>query len=354
MRLSLRPVLFIALLFSASAQASGGSLSLMENWQNMGNAPIAVSPDASLIATTRSPLGSPYRPYDTRLEVRDTRTMKLLYRAQPANGDGKTLLFSPDSKTLWTAHTGTLHYDARSGQPLENREGSDGPGISALAFSPGGETYALAGVNVIGNHSVSLHDTASGKLQWSGTPSPPTSAESERANWVHSLAFSPDGSLVASGSGGGGVILRNAQTGKRLRHLTDTAEGATRAMRKGWTAHADTVTAVHFLSPTRLLSASRDGKMKLWNASTGKLVARLRLDAGLLATDVTSDGRVLAATGRGLVLVGTQEDELRMLEVLRSAPQNPFTDVSVTHKVGKAFHVWLMTRKGTLSHWLLR
>lgn len=350
----IRPSLLAVLLFSASAQASSGSLSLLQSWKNLGNAPIAVSPDGSLVATTRSPARKPtYAPYSTRIDVRDTRSMKRLYQAQPANGDGKTLLFSPDSRTLWSAHTGTIHYDARSGKPLENREGSDGPGVSALAFATDGKQYVLAGVNVIGDSSVGLVDTMTGKWLWSGTPYPPTKAEGARANWVHSLAFSPDGLLVASGSGGGGVIVRNAKTGKRLRHLIDTAEAATQAMQKGWTAHADTVTEVHFLSPMRLLSASRDGTLKLWNAETGELIARMRLAGGLLAADATADGRILAATGRGLVLLATKQDELRMLETLWSTPHNPFTDVSVSQSDGKNIHVWLIARKGTLSHWLL-
>jgi len=75
-------------------------------------------------------------------------------------------------------------------------------------------------------------------------------------NWVWSVAFSPDGTRLASASEDGAVKLWDAATGQVVRTLTGHKEG---------------VRCVAF-SPdgTRLASASMDRTVKLWDVATGQ------------------------------------------------------------------------------------
>jgi WD40 repeat protein len=80
---------------------------------------------------------------------------------------------------------------------------------------------------------------------------------------VYSVAFSPDGHTVLSGSGDNTLKAWNTATGALLRIF----EG-----------HSDYVWSVAF-SPdgTRVLSGSSDKTLKLWDVATGQLVRTFEL-----------------------------------------------------------------------------
>jgi WD40 repeat protein len=101
---------------------------------------------------------------------------------------------------------------------------------------------------------------------------------------VKAVAFSPDGTTLASASWDKKVKLWDAGTGA----LRQTLEG-----------HEKVVKAVAF-SPdgTTLASASWDKKVKLWDAGTGALRQTFHTDAVVLTLSFSEDGTLLQ-TDRG-------------------------------------------------------
>jgi len=104
------------------------------------------------------------------------------------------------------------------------------------------------------------------------------------SDWVWAVAFSPDGRLLASGSGDGTVKLWDAATG---------------TVRQSLEGHSDRVMAVAFSPDGRLLaSGSDDGTVKLWDAATGTVRQSLEGHSGRVwAVAFSPDGRLAPGSG---------------------------------------------------------
>lgn len=101
---------------------------------------------------------------------------------------------------------------------------------------------------------------------------------------AYSVAFRPDGRLLASGSWDGTVKLWDVATGRELRTLAGHGWGVYKA----------------FFSPDgrRLASSSRDGTVKLWDVRTGRNTRTIAADRVAVKSVAWSpDGRLLASSG---------------------------------------------------------
>lgn len=123
----------------------------------------------------------------------------------------------------------------------------------------------------------------------------PVSKEDEgHANWVSSIALSPDGKTLVSGSHDGTLILWDVLTGTQLRSI----EGHRQHDRPF------AVTSVAFSPDGKmLLSASEDKTLRFWDAGTG---AELKVFRGVdysHAAVFSPDGKMIAAANCGSVIL---------------------------------------------------
>jgi WD40 repeat protein len=267
-----------------------------------------------------------------------TRRMKRTLRTSPSGVcdwvDG--LAFSPDGQVLAASTMNAIAFwDVRS---YRRQGGITGSCISSIAFSP--DSHALAYLEL--DRTVTLFDLRShavirrlrahrkgqrvyytqevgavafspdGKLlvSTSDVGIPPNLPSMDRTSestgeiyiWsastgrllrtlrghrdeVTSAAFSPDGSLLASGSSDKSVILWDLAAGKPKRTLRE---------------HADVVTSVAF-SPDggTLASGAVDGTVRIWDAMSGALLGTRHLKSGPVNAVAFSPRVRMVAWGSG-------------------------------------------------------
>lgn len=172
---------------------------------------------------------------------------------------------------IWQIETGDLLIE------LDANELGDAPnGVTTVAFSPDGR-LALTG---LGNGSAWLWRADSGRrfLHLDGHRGP-----------VRASAFSPDGTRLVTGSHDGTAIIWDADSGARIEMLSvgsgDGAAGRSRS----------TVGAVAFSPDGRnILTGSDDGVARLWQATTGDLIAEktIRENADLSSVSFSHDGQL--------------------------------------------------------------
>jgi WD40 repeat protein len=162
-------------------------------------------------------------------------------------------------------------WDAASGVLIRTFEGHSGR-VSSVAFSPDG-ARVLSGSD---DNTLKLWDAATGALI--RTFETRQQSPGGHLGWVHSVAFSSDGARVLS--------VREDNTLK----LWDTATGA---LIRTFEGNSASVESVAFSPDGARVLSSDDGTLKLWDAATGALI---RTFEGNSASAATDGARVLSGT----------------------------------------------------------
>jgi WD40 repeat protein/serine/threonine protein kinase len=182
------------------------------------------------------------------------------------SSDGKHLAYSRTDRTVHVA-------DLTTGQEVTVLRGMTGY-VRALAFSPDGSRLATG--SEYPDDSVRLWNVATGEE---------VAELRGHKNLITCVLFSPDGSRLASGSTDHTVRLWDAVNGGPLATLSGHA-GAT-------------VQLAFNPTGTRLVSASLDQTLRLWNGETGELITVLRGHVeDLSSVRFSADGKFLVSGSR--------------------------------------------------------
>jgi WD40 repeat protein len=166
--------------------------------------------------------------------------------------------------------------------------------VLSVAFSPNGLMLASGGFD----RAVTLWEVASGKQR----------ARLDGHNsTIRSVAFSPDGKTVASGSWDNTIKLWDVGTGKEKATLKK---------------HAGRVNSVDFSPDGKMASVSSDGTFRLWEVATGK--EQTTPDEGLSwvlhSVAFSGNGKTIALGGLAsrVILVDTTTGKQKMALILNN------------------------------------
>ncbi|CAE6474338.1 unnamed protein product [Rhizoctonia solani] len=188
---------------------------------------------------------------------------------------------SPDG-TLVAVGVGRDIYilDAYTGRPKIDRMAGHAGHISSLAFSPDGSRI------ISGSHDNTIRTWESCTGQSISKPA------RGHAYAVTSVAFSPNGTFIASGSRDKTICIWDAMKGD-LRHGP-------------LFGHTDSITSVQFSPDTKcLLSGSHDGCIRVWDVTNGELIlGPLKTSSPALAP--------VAFSSDGSFIVSASQNDIRL------------------------------------------
>ena len=166
-------------------------------------------------------------------------------------------------------------------------------GIGDIAFSPNGTAIAVASKM---DRNTPVDSRQFNLCLWDSDQKNVERTYEGHKNWLTSVAFSPDGKRIATGSHDKQTIIWDAGASEPLLKLT---------------GHTEWVTCVTFASDDVLVSGSDDATVRFWNARTGKLVLNKRAhDGGVTSlANVPAHRLVVSAGADGVVRIWSPEGD---------------------------------------------
>jgi RNA polymerase sigma factor (sigma-70 family) len=239
---------------------------------------IALSPDGKLVAVG----------YSKAIILWDLASGKEV--RQLAHRDATGVAFSPDGKILAAAgKADDIHlWDLSTGEKIAKLRWERGNhfGSVLITYTPDGKTVIAGQWH---DSKIGLWDVATGKKR---------QEIDAKAGAVRSIALSPDGSMLATGSQQGVVPLWDLKTGQLIRKL-QAEDGQASLLSVAFSPDGKTVAAVESDS------VKSDGKgragLHFWDLATGKELSRLKGGSGLDNIAYSRDGKTLILSALGAI-----------------------------------------------------
>jgi WD40 repeat protein len=258
------------------AVIDAASMSTIAKFGGHNGVVLAYSPDGQVLASVSK---------DGTIEIWNAKDNSLLrsHRDTLGRSSPRCVSFSPDGKDLVIGGTdgAMLEIDATTFATLQSY-GGRADGVSGLAVTPDGHWLATA----LGGRRAAVWDLTTGRQVRTFLPASAS---------VRNVALSKDGTLLAAGPGLGAPGTKTTTVAPVV--IWSVINGKQVATLQG---HLEAVTAVRFFADgKRLLTASYDGTVRIWDISSGKELHRYALPGeNFLDTDVSANGNYIAAASK--------------------------------------------------------
>jgi WD40 repeat protein/predicted Ser/Thr protein kinase len=271
---------------------------------------LAFSPDGKRLAAGGE---------DHVIRIWDAATGKLLTECLGHTSKVLSIAFGQDGSRLVTAaHDGAvLQWDARTGDPVEPPYDRHTAEVFAAVYSPDGQRVASAGADrtvrlwwAVGRHDQAVLRGHTGAVQnlafshdgrrlvsashhvpgyqgdgtvrfWEAAPEASLPVLAGHKKYVYPVAYSPDSRWIASGAWDGKVRLWDAATGEVCARLPHPDRGIVRAL--AFTPDG-----------AGLVSGGNFGELYVWDLSTGRIQARLPSGKHVWSVAMSPDGAQIA------------------------------------------------------------
>jgi WD40 repeat protein len=227
---------------------------------------VSFSPDGKRIASGTGRLGARGEPpLPGEVKLWDAQTGQELLALQGHTGAVRSVVFSPDGQRLASGsddRTVTV-WDVQTGKVVLALKGHTEP-VTSVTFSPDGQRIASGSGNAGQAFAVGGFDPSKpGEVKvWDALTGQQLLSLKGDTRTLTSVAFSPDGKRLASGSADRTVKVWDLQTAQQVLSLQ---------------GHKNSVNSVAF-SPdgNRIASGSADHTVKVWAAQTGQELLTLQ------------------------------------------------------------------------------